>query len=189
MAGKLHPGILWGHSSRGLIWNPVFALLPWFYLERFTRASSSFAVAFWALAFVLGFPHAGYTALEIRHYLLPHDGVADRRTRSQLAFFSAYLVLGAALGVWYVERGAAAVSISTGSGLDDHLLMALLAWTGSVGAVMGLQDVLVMDLVLRPHRVLRAAVNSHLCRRWLWITLPWALVQFLLAEALRTLAP
>jgi hypothetical protein len=166
---------------RGLVWNPVFALLPAFYLKRLAAAGSRPAAAGWLVAFLVGFPHAGYTALEIRHYIVL-DGVADGRTRAQLGFFGSYMVFGGALAVWYVERGASV--LGTRLRLDPRALMAPLSLAGSAGAVMGLQDVLVMDIALRPRSVLRAAAGSVLRWRWLRLTLPWAAAQWLLARAL-----
>ena len=184
LADSVLPGVLWGHAVRGLVSNPVFALLPLLYLELFDRFRSPLG-ALWLAAFVLGYPHAGYTALEIRHYFLRYDGVADARTLPQLLFFSAYGVVGGALAVWYVERGAAV--LAGRSGLPVHLVMALLALGGAVGTVMGLRDVLVMDLALRPGRVIRAAAGALLRWRWLRFTMPWAAVQLALAEGLRAL--
>lgn len=182
LVDRLHPGTLWGHSTRGLVWNPVFALAPLFYLNRFLGASSGLAEAFWLAAFLLGFPHAAYTALEIRHYTMSRDGTADERTRAQLLFFSMYGLLGSVLAVWYIERGASA--LAERSGFDHHLLMCCLALAGSVGAVMGLQDVLVIDILLRPLKVARAGIATLFSRRWSRLTLPWALAQWSLAEAL-----
>ena len=183
---RFSPGVLWGHSIRGFIWNPIFALLPLFYLSRFTVASSSPAATFWLSAFILGFPHAGYTALEIRHYISRDDGVADGRTRLQLGFFSLYFLFGGVLAVWYVQRGAAVISERLG--VSPYAVMFPLALAGSVGAVMGLQNVLVMDIALRPVAVLQAAARSLLCWRWLRITLPWTVLQLVPALALHALS-
>lgn len=179
---RLLPGKLWGHGARGLVWNPIFALLPALYLVRF-EATSGLVSYFWLLAFVLGFPHAGYTALEIRHFFY-FDGVADSRTWRQAVFFAAYGLLGGGLAVWYVVRGSSL--ISQRFGLESYPLMLLLSVGGSVGAVIGLQDVLVMDLLLRPGRVLRAGIRALSHRRWMPLTITLLLSQFLLALAVRS---
>lgn len=184
LIGKLSSKKLWGHSARGLVWNPIFALLPWFYLNRFA-ASTGLPSAFWLSAFVLGFPHAGYTAAELRHYTRPNDGIADGQTWSQLAFFLAYGLVGGALAVWYVASGAG--TIGARFGWSPHVLMPALALAGSVGAVMGLQDVLVVDLAVRPIKVAQAALASLLQPRLMKLTIPWAATQCLMAEALHAL--
>ncbi len=182
---QILPGKLWGHSVRSLIWNPVFALVPTFYLDRFSDASSALVEGFWLVAFLLGFPHAGYTALEIKHYFMPNDGVAERRTLGQLLFFGGTGLLGGALAVWYVASGGDV--LAKRFDLPTVPVMAALALVGSAGTVVGLQDVLVMDVVLRPVRVLRATANSFLRWRWLRVTLPWAALQLALAAGLRAL--
>jgi hypothetical protein len=185
LADKLYPGTLWGHGVRGLVWNPVFAVLPLFYLDRFAAASGP-AAAFWLCAFVLGYPHAGYTALEFRHYLR-RDGVADARTPAQAVFFGVYALLGCGLAAWYVAQGAVVIGQAVGVGRTPLLLV--LALGGGVGTVMGLQDVLVMDMVRRPGRVVTGAVAALAEPRWLRITLAWALVQLASAALMRSLLP
>ncbi len=180
LADAVFPGRLWGHSVRGLVLNPVFALLPLLYLDRFGSATWVPVEAFWLTAFLLGFPHAGYTALEIRHYFDRFDGVADRRTLAQLLFFSSYLVFGAVLAGAYVELGARALGARLGGPVPGFAL--LLAVLGSVGAAMGLQDVLVMDIVLRPARVLRVLASTLFRWRWLRVALLWTAVQLLIAQ-------
>ncbi len=182
LANRLYPGTLWGHGTRGLVWNPVFALLPVLYLERFASSDGAPAI-FWLLAFFLGFPHAGYTALEIRHYFQRDDGVADSQTWSQACFFGAYAVFGGALAAWYVARGGGVLGERLS--INPYILMPVLALAGAVGTVMGLQDVLVMDLLVRPSRVLRASVRALTSWACLRITLAWALLQLALASILR----
>lgn len=179
------PWVLFGHGVRGLVWNPVFALLPLFYLDRLARAESAPWQLFWLLAFILGLPHAGYTALEIRHYIDRDDEVAGARTTQQLLFFSSYLVFGVALSTWYVYSGGEVITRLLGLGRGTAMLG--LAAAGSVGAIVGIQDVLVMDLVSRPALVLRSILNSLTQWRWLRIILPWTALQLLLALGLTLL--
>ncbi len=94
-------------------------------------------------------------------------------------------MLGGALAVWYVASGGSVLAERFNLPVDP--VMAALALAGSAGTVVGLQDVLVMDVVIRPARVLRAAANSLLRWRWLRVTLPWAALQFALAAGLRAL--
>ena len=184
LAERLHPGKLWGHGLRGLVSIPVFALLPLLYLWLLAHSSGA-ASALWLVAFLLGFPHASYTALELRHLLHAHDGEADARTMQQAAFFGVYGLFGTALAVWYVLEGAPVLSQKLG--LDARLTTGGLALAGSVGAVMGLQDVLVMDLLSRPTRVLRAGAHTLTRWRWLRVTLPWTALQLALASLVRAM--
>jgi hypothetical protein len=181
VAERLYPGTLWGHGTRGLVWNPIFALLPAWYLERLADTSGLVGLC-WCAAFLLGYPHAGYTAFELRHYVLRRDGVADARTWSQACFFGAYGLLGSGLAGWYVARGAGVIGGKLS--VAAPMLMPVLALAGGIGTAMGLQDVLVMDLLMRPERVLRAATRALTKGPWLWITLGWAAVQLALGGLL-----
>ena len=75
-------------------------------------------------------------------------------------------------------------ALSGGLGLPLHAAMGLLALGGAVGAAVGLQDVLVLDLLVRPRKVLRAALAALLTWRWLRLTVPWTLMQLALGEAM-----
>ncbi len=174
---RLLPGTLWGHGTRGLVWNPIFALLPAFYLQRFGHTSGPTSY-FWLFAFILGFPHAGYTAMEVKHFF-DHDGVADARTFRQGVFFASYGVLGAVASVWYIARGAEVIGVRFQ--VAPMLVAIALALAGSIGTVIGLQDVLVMDLLLRPGRVARSALRAISQRRWLRLTLTLATLQLTVA--------
>ena len=180
IAERVHKRALWGHSSRGLVWNPIFALLPLYYLHRLERSTTPPSEALWLLAFLLGFPHAGYTAMEVRHYT-ELDGVAGGRTCGQLLFFSGYLVMGLGLSTWYVTKGGWVLAEKTG--LDARPVRVGLTISGAVGAVVGVQDVLVMDLVLRPGKVLRAAIGAVADPRLMWVAWGYALLQLAVAES------
>lgn len=172
---RLLPGSLWGHGTRGLVWNPIFALLPAFYVQRFSHTTGAVSYL-WLAAFILGFPHAGYTAMEVRHFF-SRDGVAEARTLRQGVFFAAYGVVGAVASVWYVARGAEL--IGDRFHIAPTLIVIGLAFVGSVGTVIGLQDVLVMDLLLRPLRVARSALRAISQRRWLRLTVALTLLQLM----------
>lgn len=165
---------LWGHGARSLALNPVFALLPSAYIytaQWTTGATSVFALG----AFCLGFPHAGYTAFEVRHYFARSDGVADDRSAAQALFFGAHAVVGGALAIWYVAVGARV--LSERFRLDPMPVTVALSVLGSVGAVMGLQDVVVADIIARPRLVLTAAVRAFREPTWARVTVPSALAQ------------
>ncbi len=173
-------GTLWGHGVRSLIGNPTFALLPWFFLERFAAASGPPISWLWLCAFVLGYPHALYTALEIRHVFETRDHGAGRHSLGKVICFGGQAVLGGGLAVWYVAHGADVLADRQGQ--DVHALVAGLALGGSVGAVVGLQDVLVIDVLLRPGQVLRAGKQALLSRHWLPVAVPTTCGQAVLAE-------
>jgi len=173
-------GTLWGHGVRSLVGNPIFALLPWYFLERYAASSASLVSWLWLCAFVLGYPHALYTTLEIRHLVEARKESAGRRTLGQLACFGGHGLLGGVLAVWYVAHGA--VVLAERLGQEVHAMVVVLAVGASVGAVVGLQDVLVMHVLLRPGRVLRASVRALTSPRHLALTTPTAITQFLLAE-------
>lgn len=185
LADRMFPFKLWGHSVRGLIGNPTFALLPIFYLNRFVQTQNTPFEVLWFALFVLGFPHAGYTALEIRHFLERGDGVAEGRTVKQFVFFSGYFVFGVTLSVYYIDQGS--VLMEQRFGIDLHVTTMSMALIGSIGAVMGLRDVLVMDLLLCPVRTLKVAASSVLQSRWMKLTISWMAIQFLLVELARSL--
>lgn len=177
------PGKLWGHSLRGLIGNPAFALVPILYLNWLSGARFGVLQVLWLIAFLLGFPHANYTALEVRHFLRKGDGIAEARTVPQLLVFGSYFVFGNLLSVYYVDRGA--VIMTSALGIDMHLLTLSLALLASVGAVMGLRDVLVADLVARPIWAIQVALSSLYQARWAWLVWLWALTQFAIVEIAR----
>ncbi len=134
----------------------------------------------WLSAFVLGYPHALYTALEMRHVLGTSDHIVGPRTLGQVTCFGGQALLGGVLAVWYTGYGA--VVLAGRIGHDLHAMVAVLAVGGSVGAVVGLQDVLVVDVLLRPVRVVNAAMRALTHAQWLPVTVPTAIGQALLAE-------
>ena len=176
----LATGTLWGHGVRSLIGNSIFAVLPWVFLERYAATLAPPMSWLWLSAFVLGYPHALYTALEIRHVIGTSDHIVGPRTLGQVICFGGQALLGGVLAVWYTGYGA--VVLASRLGHDLHAMVAVLAVGGSVGAVVGLQDVLVVDVLLRPGRVLDAIVRAVTPAQWLPVTAPTAIGQALLAE-------
>lgn len=180
LIGWLATGTLWGHGVRSLIGNPIFAVLPWVFLELYAVTLAPPMSWLWLSAFVLGYPHALYTALEIRHVLGTSDHIVGPRTLGQVTCFGGQALLGGVLAVWYTGYGA--VVLAGRLGHDLHAMVAVLAVGGSVGAVVGLQDVLVVDVLLRPVRVVNAAMRALTHAQWLPVTVPTAIGQALLAE-------
>lgn len=180
LIGWLATGTLWGHGVRSLIGNPIFAVLPWVFLELYAVTLAPPMSSLWLSAFVLGYPHALYTALEIRHVVGTSDHIVGPRTLGQVTCFGGQALLGGVLAVWYTGYGA--VVLAGRLGHDLHAMVAVLAVGGSVGAVVGLQDVLVVDVLLRPVRVVNAAMRALTHAQWLPVTVPTAIGQALLAE-------
>lgn len=157
---------IYGHGifPVGLWTNIVLALCSWIFADYFAKAvghwrsgaGKIWQVLLWGLVFVCFLPNATYLFLELRHLILV-DGIADDRCLGSVLFFTGISMLGLVCAVATIVYGANRLAPLLG--LNRILLMAVLSFLSSFGAVIGLLDIASTMAIVFPPVIVPFAIK------------------------------